>query len=228
MKYYLSPSLACGNLINIEKLIRDCETANVDMLHIDVMDNLFMKTLMFSPKIITEMRAITKIPLQVHLMINNPEVYINQYLENCRPQDIISYHAESTTKTIFITEEIRRSGCIPSIAINRGSPLSVIDEVIMNVGMVLAITADVGGPKQTLDDYMIKRVEQIRKKLDDVGRSECLIGIDGSVSFENARSAYKHGANVFVLGTTSIFIKDTDLIQNCNNLRKYLDKTSKQ
>lgn len=222
MKDMLSPSIMCADLLNLEAEISRLEEAKVDMIHFDIMDTTFTNTTMLPPVLIPLIREITDIPLDIHIMINQPERIIDAFLPFCKG-NYVSIHAEVTKEIGSILQRIKDAGGKASVALNSATPVYAIEELIPHIDMVLVLLGNAGmGPRQALDNQLLNKVSRIRKMLNEAGRQDAVLEVDGGVSFEVARRTKKKGANAFVLGTSSIYGPGKSVVKLCNALREYM------
>ena len=222
MKDILSPSIMCADLLNLEGEIRKLEEAKVDLIHIDIMDTTFTDTTMLPPKIIPLIMNITDIPLDVHVMISEPERIINTFLPYCNG-NYVSFHVEVTKEMASIIQQVKKAGGKAGVALNSATPVYVLEELIPHIDMVLLILGDAGtGPRQILDEQLLNKIAKVREMLIKMDREDIIIEVDGGVSFEVARRTKEKGANAFVLGTSSIYQPGKSVVELCNYLREYL------
>ncbi|MDQ1004886.1 ribulose-phosphate 3-epimerase [Neobacillus niacini] len=221
MERKMAPSLMCIDLMNIEHDLRLLEKAKVDYLHIDIMDNHFVPNITLSFDFIHGLRKITSIPLDIHLMINNPENSFH-YLKNCNPEDIICIHYEATTHVHRALGMIKDLGAQVGIALNPGTPIGVIEDLLPDLDSVLIMTVNPGFAGQKLIPSTLDKIARLRNMLDESGYQNILIEVDGNVSFENAKLMHEKGANIYVGGSSSIFHKESSIIENCHKFREII------
>ena len=222
MKIMLSPSIMCADLLNMGEQIRLLEEAKVDLIHFDIMDTTFTTTTMLPPMMIPAIKKITDIPVDIHVMIDKPERILDTLLPLSKG-NYVSIHVETTKEAESIIQQIRSAGGKPAVALNSATPVSTLEELIPHVDMVNLILGNAGiGPRQPLDDQLLKKVEKVRKMFDDAGCRDAIVEVDGGVSFETAHRTWQKGANAFVLGTSSIYMQGKSVVEQCANLRKYL------
>lgn len=222
MNAMLSPSIMCADLLNMEQQIRLLEKAKVDLIHFDIMDTTFTSTTMLPPMMVPAINRITDIPVDIHVMIDKPERILNTLLPLCKG-NYVAIHVETTKEVGSILQQIRSAGGKPAVALNSATPVITLEELIPHVDMVNLILGNAGiGPRQPLDDQLLKKVEKVRKLFDDVGRRDVIVEVDGGVSFETARRTWLKGANSFVLGTSSIYMQGKSVLERCESLRNYL------
>lgn len=224
-KDYFSPSLMCGDWLNLQGEIQAYEEARAEMIHFDIMDTTFTPTTMLPPSLVQAVRKATEIPLDIHLMVREPEYFLDNILPWC-DGCYISVHAEATKQLREVVRDIREAGAKPSVALNPGTPLCMIEEVAPYLDMALILNGNAGkSTKQDIDSHMERKIRRARELLDTCGNETALIEVDGNISFENALRAKRNGANVYVLGTASIYGKETGVAENIKRLREYLKES---
>ncbi len=216
----ISPSIMCVDFFALEKTIRDFEENNIDLIHIDIMDGKFVSNYTLGTDFVKAIKKCTNIPLDIHLMIEDPENKINWF--EFGEGDYVSVHYESTRHLNKALNMIREKGGKAMVAINPATPLSALDSVLDDIDAVLVMTVNPGFAGQKLVKSTLKKIKKLREYLDKEGYSHIEIEVDGNVSFENAVLMNEAGANIFVAGTSSIFSKNGDLSENTKHLRDIL------
>lgn len=209
----LAPSMMCApQWKNIEPMLDELKQNGVALLHADVMDGSFVPNMMLGTEAIKQLRKVSGLPLDVHLMIDRPEDKIAWF--DFQPGEYVSVHAESTHHLQRTLAFIRNLGAHPMVAINPATPLCALEEVIEDVDAILLMTVNPGYAGQALIPQTINKLARLRTMLDKAGRPDIRIEVDGNVSFENAPVMRAAGADMFVCGTSSIFHKDGTIGQN--------------
>jgi ribulose-phosphate 3-epimerase len=195
--------MMCADVFRLGETIRLFEKMNVPYLHIDVMDGSFVPNIMMGTAVVSQLRAKSRIPMDIHLMIENP----GDKIEWFAPQsgDYVSVHAETTRHLQRVLARIRSLGAKPMAAINPATPLSAIEEVLCDVDAVLVMTVNPGYSGQKLVPQTLEKISRLRRLLDDRGLNNVEIEVDGNVTLENAIKMRKAGADLFVAGTSLIF-----------------------
>ena len=220
-KAMLSPSMMCVNeWQGPEKVIAELEAGGIEMLHADAMDGVFVQNLMLGTDSIKHLRGASKIPLDIHLMIENPENKLGWF--GIQPGEYVSIHQESTRHLQRALAAVRDFGAHPSVALNPATPLCMIEEVLCDVDMVLLMTVNPGFAGQKLVPQTLEKITRLREMLVAAGRPDVLIEVDGNVSWENAVKMRAAGADVFVCGTSSIFGKGATIPENIQRFREIL------
>jgi ribulose-phosphate 3-epimerase len=195
--------MMCVNLFHLAETIRIFEANNIPCLHIDVMDGSFVPNLMLGTDTIRQIRGASSIPLDIHLMIEEP----GGKLEWFEPQagEYLSVHVESTRHIQRVLGKIRTLGAKPMIALNPATPLSAIEEVLLDVDAVLIMTVNPGFAGQKLVPQTLDKIKRLRTLLDERGLTGVEIEADGNVTLENALKMRAAGATLFVAGTSLLF-----------------------
>lgn len=220
-KGYVSPSLMCVDLMNVQRDVEILDKAGVDYYHIDIMDNHYVPNITLSPDFVKGLKKITKTPLDIHMMIEEPESMIHQ-MDCVDENDILCIHYESTVHPQKALAAIRGMGAKAGLALNPGTPICVLEDLLPDIDMVLCMTVNPGFAGQKLIPATLNKITRIRNFLDENGYPETKIEVDGNVSFENAVKMHEAGADIYVAGTSSIFAKTGTLEENLKKLRKII------
>ena len=213
----LSPSMMCVDYARFSETLRAFEAAGVELLHVDVMDGVFVKNYTLGTDFCRNLRKMTSIPLDLHLMITEPEWKIGWF--DVQPGEWVSVHAEATDHLQRALAAVRDAGGIPVCALNPATPLSVLDYVLDDIGAVLLMTVNPGFAGQKLIPASLKKIADCRRYLDERGKPGIRIETDGNVSFENAVKMRAAGADTFVAGSSSVF-SGPDIAGNIERLRR--------
>ena len=195
--------MMCADLINLKETIRVFEEEAVDYLHIDVMDGEFVPNFGLGVDYIRGLRALTKIPLDLHLMIKNPE-YKLQWI-GIEKTDIVSIHYESTYQVQRALDWLQPFGCKRFLAISPATPVYVLEEVLDCIDGINLLMVNPGFSGQKIVPSTIRKAEKVRKLLIENGREDIIIEVDGNITPENGAKLKKCGASIFVAGTSSVF-----------------------
>ncbi len=205
----IAPSMMCANMLRLEDDLRAFERLGVELLHIDVMDGDFVPNYTLGTDYVRILAQATRIPLDIHLMITEPERKLDWF--SVKPGDFVSIHYEATRHAQRALARIRAMGARPMLALNPATPVDVLAYVIDDVDGVLIMTVNPGYAGQKLVPRTIDKVRDARAMLDRLGRGDARIEVDGNVSVENAKLLREAGADVFVAGTAGLFMQDAPL-----------------
>lgn len=213
----ISPSIMCADFRNLESTIKKLEAAKVEYLHFDIMDGNFVPNFTLGPSILKCIREITNIPFDLHLMIKNPENHLNLF--EVRLEDIVSVHVESTIHLQKLLQKIRQLGAKVAVALNPSTPICMIEDILGDIDIVLVMTVNPGFAGQKLIPSSLEKIARLRRYIFEKGYPNIEIEVDGNVSYKNAKKMRAAGADIFVGGTSSIFIKGKNIVENINKLR---------
>lgn len=217
MKKLLSASLMCANLMQLEKSVSELENADIDLIHLDIMDGSFVPNITLGFDIVNAVKLITDIPLDVHMMVNQPSRFID--MMKLDENDYLCVHYESDIHIHRTLEQIRSRGIKTGLALNPQTPLDAMEYLTDYMDMVLIMTVSPGFAGQKLFAGAERKTRQARALLDSLGCSHIPIEVDGNISPENGSKLSVCGADIFVLGTSSLFIKDKDMKQSAEEFR---------
>lgn len=220
LKQKISPSMMCADYRGFTELLKTFENTGVSYLHVDVMDGVFVKNFALGTDYCERIRAMTDIPLDIHLMITEPEYKIDCFKP--RAGEYVSVHAESTNHLQRALAVVRSYGARPMVALSPATRLSTLDYVLDDIDAVLLMTVNPGFAGQKLIPQTLQKIAECRRYLDERGYENVEIEADGNVSFENARKMREAGANIFVGGTSSVFRSGDGIAENIAKLREMI------
>lgn len=199
----ISASMMCANLVDLRETIRVFEEEKVEYLHIDVMDGEFVPNFGLGVDYIRGLRELTSIPLDLHLMIKNPE-YKLQWI-GIKETDIVSIHYESTYQVQRALDWLAPYGCKRYLAINLATPVYVLEEVLDYVDGINLLMVNPGFSGQKIVPSTLKKAEKLKKLLVEHGKENMTLEVDGNITPENGHKLREIGASIFVCGTSSVF-----------------------
>ena len=203
---YISPSLLSADFSNLGKEIKSCEDSGADYLHLDIMDGHFVPNITFGPFIVEFCKKLSKLPLDVHLMIENPENYIEKFAK--AGADIITIHAESTVHIHRQLQLIRSLGVKAGIALNPATSVEFLDYVIDDLDMVLFMSVNPGFSGQSFIPSTLDKIDQFNIYYKDRLKEDFLIQVDGGVNEKTYKLLTERGVNMLVSG--NYFFKHPD------------------
>ena len=202
-KSEISASMMCSNLINLKETIDVFEQENVEHLHIDVMDGDFVPNYGLGVDYIRGLRELTNIPLDLHLMISNPE-YKLQWL-GIETSDIVTIHYESTCHVQRALDWLDKYNCKKFLAINPATPIYSLEEVLDYIDGINLLMVNPGFAGQQMVPTMMKKARKLQQFLINNEKENLVIEVDGNITETNGNALRKCGASIFVAGTSSIF-----------------------
>lgn len=194
----IAPSLLSADFSNLGQQVIELENNGADWVHIDVMDGSFVPNISFGTPIMKSIRNKTKLPLDVHLMIEEPSRYVEDFVK--AGADIITIHQEADRHLDRTVSYIKSFGVKAGIAINPATPVSSIKHLIKNVDMILIMSVNPGFGGQKYISYTTEKIAELRK-LADIENPDLLIEVDGGIGADNINTVVQSGANVIVAGS---------------------------
>jgi len=213
----ISASIISANYLNLEKELQHVEAAGVDWLHIDVMDGQFVPNITIGPMFLPFCKKATKMPLDVHLMISQPERHIENFIE--AGANYISIHVENNPNVMRTVQEIKELGCKAGIVLNPATPPEAITYLLPFVDLVLVMTVNPGFSGQEFIPEMVEKIKTIRKYIDSTN-ANVLLQVDGGVNKDTIKSVVDAGADVIV-AATAIFRYPDGIQAGVNALRNF-------
>lgn len=195
----IAPSILSADFWKLGQEIAEVEDAGADMLHIDVMDGHFVPNITMGPPIVNSIKKKARIPLDVHLMIENPEKYITDFVD--AGSDILTVHVETCSHLEGVVSSIKRLGVKGGVVLNPATPLIFLDHILEQVDMVLLMSVNPGFGGQQFLPSVLPKIEKLREKIDNAGLNTD-IQVDGGINPSNCRSVVEAGANVLVAGSS--------------------------
>lgn len=191
-----SPSLLAADFSNLREEVK--KVAKADYLHLDIMDGRFVPNITFGPGLIKSLRQHTELPFDTHLMIVEPEKYVNDFAD--AGSDLITFHAEAAVHLDRVVNQIKEAGCQAGIALNPATPLNLVEYLLPELHHVLLMTVNPGFGGQKFIPYMLEKIEQMKSIIDSRGL-KVKIQIDGGVYQGNLQEVVKAGTDIIVAGS---------------------------
>jgi ribulose-phosphate 3-epimerase len=194
----LAPSLLSADFARIAEQIRDVEAGGADYLHLDIMDGRFVPNLTWGPKIVSDLRPLSRLPFDAHLMVEEPERYVGEFREaGC---DRITFHLEATCHAQRLLTHVRSLGAQAGVAICPQTPVSMLEDVVDDCDTLLIMSVNPGFSGQAFIPRALAKLRAARDLVRGRGR-RCEIEVDGGIGQETARAAVDAGADVLVMGS---------------------------
>jgi len=218
----IAPSILSADFCRLGEQIAEVSEAGADYIHIDVMDGHFVPNITIGPAVVASLRSKINIPLDVHLMIEQPEKHISQFI--AAGSNIITVHVEASQHLHRLIDTIKSSGIKAGVSLNPATPITSIDEVLSILDLVLIMSVDPGFGGQTFIEGMINKITRMRKKLDDSG-AKAELEVDGGINNNIALKVVQAGADVLVAGS-AVFNAQQNPSEALRKMRTALDLPS--
>ena len=201
----IAPSILSCDFGRLAEELKAVETAGADWVHVDVMDGRFVPNITLGPVIVEAVRRATKLPVDVHLMIVEPEKYIDAFAK--AGADVLTVHQETCPHLHRTVQQIRAAGAKPSVVLNPATPVTTLEDILPDLHMVLIMSVNPGFGGQAFIPGAVEKIRKLRKMIDERGLST-LIEVDGGINSKTAREVVSAGANVLVAGNAVFKEKD--------------------
>ncbi len=215
-KIKISPSILSSDFSHLSQEIQRLEKGGADLIHVDVMDGHFVPNLTFGPPVIKSIRKYTKLPFDVHLMINPVHKFIENYAN--AGADIITIHPEATENLSNSINEIKKFKKKVGVSLNPDSSIELVKDHLKNIDLVLVMSVYPGFGGQKFMPEMIKKIKKLRD-IANKNKYKYDIEVDGGINFSNSRDVIKAGANILVSGTTIFKENNGNIKKNIDTLR---------
>lgn len=213
----IAPSILSADFGRLAEEVKRVEEAGVDFIHIDVMDGHFVPNITLGPVVIEAVRRSTKLPLDVHLMITNPEKYIKDFIQ--AGADYLTVHVEACVHLHRTVWQIKDLGARVGVALNPATPIVMLEEILREVDMVLIMSVNPGFGGQDFISFCMEKIKKTKEKIREINPS-ALLEVDGGIKLENAKEVVEAGADILVMG--SAFFKEKDYKSFVKRLRSIL------
>ena len=220
MQTKISASILSADSTKLGSEVEKVEQAGVDLVHVDVMDGHFVPNITMGPFIVEGLKRIAKVPLDIHLMIENPEKYVEPFTQKTEKDDILTFHIEATDDPLSVINLIKDRGLKTGVAINPDTHERTVEKLLESIDILLVMTVYPGFSGQAFKKYVCEKIRKLR----EIAPENLDIEVDGGIKSETISDASSAGANVFA-AATSIFGKD-DYKEAIEALRKVAQENS--
>jgi ribulose-phosphate 3-epimerase len=194
----LAPSILAADFARLGEQVTEAEQAGADRIHVDVMDGQFVPNLSMGAPIVQSLRRVTRLPLEIHLMISDPDFFLDEFVE--AGSDSFLVHWEGNANLHRTIQRIKALGKRPGVVINPATPAAVLEEILQDVEQVLIMTVNPGFGHQHFIPTTLQKIRRVRQMIEQI-KSGCDLEVDGGIDAETAPLAAAAGANVLVAGT---------------------------
>ena len=215
----IAPSILSADFARLGDQVAEAEAAGADLLHVDVMDGHFVPNLTIGPLVVRALRRVTKLPLETHLMIEEPDRYLEAFAEAGSTALVV--HVEGAIHLHRTLENIRRRGLRVGVALNPATPAGVLEEIVAELDLVLVMTVDPGFGGQAFITNVLPKIRRVRDLVDRI-RPQCEVHVDGGIDATTAPLVVEEGANVLVAGS-AIFGNAAGIAPAIERLRASVD-----
>ncbi len=193
----IAPSILSADLLHLEEEVRAVAENGADFIHVDVMDGHFVPNLTFGPNMVRALKRIVQLPLDVHLMISNPDFYIGRYAE--AGANLLTIHQETCPHLHRTVQMIHQAGMKAGVALNPATPLVTVEEILPDLDLLLIMSVNPGFGGQSFIPTSLKKIARARALIEAVGR-DIFLEVDGGISPDTAPAVVAQGADVLVAG----------------------------
>lgn len=201
---FVTPSIMVPKVYEYKDYVKHFENHDIPVIHFDVMDGHYVPNIMLGTSIFNDLKEITEIPIDIHLMVMEPEKYLSMF--SVKAGDWVSFHPETTDQPYQLLQRIKSMNCRAGLVISLGTPISYLEESIDQLDYVTLMTVNPGFAGQTLVPNALNKIQRVRELLDSYNPEIDLL-VDGNTTVENSKKMAERGANGFVVGSASKILK---------------------
>ena len=220
----LAPSILAADFARLGEQVAEAEQAGADRIHVDVMDGHFVPNLSMGAPIVQSLRRVTRLPLEIHLMVSDPDLFLDEFVE--AGSDSFLVHWEGNANLHRTVQRIKALGKRAGVVINPATPAAVLEEILRDVEQVLIMTVNPGFGHQHFLPTTLPKIRRVRQMIEQI-KPECDLEVDGGIDAETAPLAVAAGANVLVAGT-AIFGESETVAAAMDRLRAGITRWEKQ
>ena len=195
----LAPSILSADFSKLGEEIKIAEEAGADIIHLDIMDGRYVPNITFGIPVVEKIRHITDLPFDAHLMIVEPEKYVEDFIK--AGVNMISFHMDATIHSHRLVEKIKTLGAKAGVVLNPATPVNTLEEIIYYIDYVLIMSVNPGFGGQKFIPQILNKVSKLKTLMEKTNREDVLIEIDGGVKVDNISEISKEGVNIFVAGS---------------------------
>lgn len=194
----IAPSILSADFSRLGDEIKSVENGGADYIHLDVMDGIYVPNITFGAPVISKLRGTTKLPFDVHLMVDRPERFIDDFVD--AGSDIITVHAEATIHLHRTLQQIRNAGLKAGVSLNPATPLQVLEYIMEDIDLILLMSVNPGFGGQSYINGVTEKIKKVRKIIDSSGR-DIILEVDGGIKLDNSMLVLQAGADLLVVGS---------------------------
>ncbi|MBK3331527.1 ribulose-phosphate 3-epimerase [Persephonella atlantica] len=196
----IAPSVLSADFSKLGEEIKKVEKGGADIIHLDIMDGRYVPNITFGIPVVESIRPITELPFDAHLMIVEPEKYVEDFIK--AGVNMISFHMDATIHSHRLVEKIKNLGAKAGVVLNPATPVNTLEEIIHYIDYVLIMSVNPGFGGQKFIPQTLQKVKKLKILMEETGRTDILIEIDGGIKEENIREVSAAGVNIFVAGSS--------------------------
>ena len=211
----LAPSILSADFSKLGEEIKTAEEAGADIIHLDIMDGRYVPNITFGIPVVEKIRKTTDLPFDAHLMIVEPEKYVEDFIK--AGVNMISFHMDATIHSHRLVDKIKNLGAKAGVVLNPATPVNTLEEIIYYIDYVLIMSVNPGFGGQKFIPQTLNKVSKLKNLMKETGREDILIEIDGGINAENISRVSKEGVNIFVAGSA---VFKGDIKENIKKLKE--------